>query len=152
MSAGAGYTPFEEVAPYDFAAIYNVLPLWKAGIDGTGVTIAIAGGSEITLGDVTTFRSGFGLPAKAPSIIVNGTDPGVSSDAEKGENTLDVEWSGAVAKGATIKLVVTKSSATEGGAGLSALYIVDASPKIASIMSFSYQSCELHEGQGWERR
>ena len=38
----------EDVTPYDFATIYNVLPLWNAGIDGTGQTIAIAGTSEST--------------------------------------------------------------------------------------------------------
>jgi hypothetical protein len=55
----------EDVAPYDFATIYNILPLWTASkpIDGTGQTIAIAGTSDITLSDVTTFRSTFGLPA-----------------------------------------------------------------------------------------
>ena len=40
----------EDVTPYDFATIYNVLPLWNANppIDGTGQVIAIAGTSDIT--------------------------------------------------------------------------------------------------------
>ncbi len=37
----------EDIAPYDFATIYNVLPLWNAGTDGTGQTIAIAATSSI---------------------------------------------------------------------------------------------------------
>jgi subtilase family serine protease len=53
----------EDVVPYDFATIYNVLPLWNAGITGKGQSIAIAGTSEINLNDVTTFRNAFGLPA-----------------------------------------------------------------------------------------
>jgi len=134
----------ELVSPYDFAAIYNVLPLWTAGIDGTGQTIAIAGRSDISLTDVANFRSAFGLAAKAPTIITNGADPGIPSADDKVENTLDVEWSGAVAKGATIKFVTTASTATSDGAAASALYIID--NKTAPVMSFSYGSCELSMG------
>jgi len=136
--------PLELVSPYDFATIYNVLPLWTAGIDGTGETIAIAGRSDISLTDVATFRSAFGLPAKAPTIIVNGPDPGVPTAGDKVENTLDVEWSNAVAKGATVKFVTTKSTTTTDGAQVSALYIID--NKVAPIMSFSYGNCELAFG------
>jgi hypothetical protein len=60
------------------------------------------------------------------------------------ENTLDVEWSGAVAKGATIKLVTTASTTTTDGSLASALYIVD--KNVAHIMSFSYGECELSMG------
>jgi subtilase family serine protease len=150
IGTGTGNTPFEEVTPYDFATIYNVLPLWNAGIDGTGVSIAIAGRSDISLADVKSFRTAFGLPTNlaqnTPQIIVNGADPGVPSAPDKEENTLDVEWSGAVAKGAQIKFVTTASTATSDGAAASAMYIIDSNPTIASIMSFSYQSCELYEG------
>ena len=65
------------VAPYDFATIYNVLPLWNAGIDGTGQTIAIVARSNIALQDVRNFRSVFGLPARDPTITLNGPDPGI---------------------------------------------------------------------------
>jgi subtilase family serine protease len=137
---------FELVTPFDFATIYNVLPLWNASpaIDGTGVTIAIAGRSDISLTDVAKFRSSFGLPAKAPVIITNGADPGVPTADDKVENTLDVEWSGAVAKGATIKFVTTKSTSTTDGAVESVLYIIN--NKTAPIMSFSYGNCELAYG------
>jgi phosphodiesterase/alkaline phosphatase D-like protein len=134
-------SPVELVSPYDFATIYNVLPLWNGGIDGTGQTIAIAGRSAINLTDVARFRSAFGLPAKAPTVVVNGPDPGIPSPDDKLENTLDVEWSGAVAKGATIKFVTTASTASNDGAFSSAAYIID--NNIAPIMSFSYGACEL---------
>jgi len=135
---------FELVSPYDFATIYNLLPLWNAGVDGTGQTIAIAGRSDISLTDVATFRSAFGLAAKAPTVIVNGPDPGIPSANDKVENTLDVEWSGAVAKGATVKFVTTASTNTSDGAVNSALYIID--NNVAPIMSFSYGACELASG------
>lgn len=137
-------TQFELVSPFDFAAIYNLLPLWNAGIDGTGQTIAIAGRSEIDLSDVATFRSAFGLPANTTTVTVNGTDPKEPSEDDRIENTLDVEWAGAVAKGANINLVITASTTSTDGAVLSSLYIID--NNIAPIMSFSYGACELSLG------
>ena len=139
-----GGVTFELVSPYDFATVYNVLPLWSAGIDGTGQTIAIAGRSDISLSDVATFRSSFGLPTNAPTVIVNGIDPGVPSLDDKLENTLDVEWSGAVAKGAAIKFVTTASTMNTDGAVESAMYIID--NHVAPIMSFSYGDCEVDQG------
>ena len=139
-----GGSNFQLVSPYDFAAIYNVLPLWRAGIDGTGQTIAIAGRSNINLSDVASFRSAFGLPAKLPTVIVNGADPGTPSADDKIENTLEVEWSGAVAKGATIELVITASTASTDGAFNSAAYIID--NNVAPILTFNYGACELAVG------
>jgi len=158
ISVGSGTNAYtiEDVAPYDFATIYDVLPLWSNGIDGTGQTIAIAGTSEINMTDVATFRSSFGLPAGAtPTMIVaNGTNPGECSGTSSNEqctiddlieNTLDVEWSGAVAKGANIVLVVSGSnSATTDTVYSSADYVVQ--NLTASILSVSYGECELGEG------
>jgi subtilase family serine protease len=59
------------VTPYDFATIYNLKPLWDAGIDGTGQQIAILAESDITPSDVDQFRSAFGLPAKKLNVIHN---------------------------------------------------------------------------------
>jgi subtilase family serine protease len=146
----------EDVVPYDFAAIYNVTPLWTAGIDGTGQTIAIAGTSKINLTDVTTFRSTFGLPAGTPpqEIVASGPDPGIctstSTTAVCGisdliENSLDVEWSGAVAKGAQIILVVSGSqSATDDTVYDSSSYVVQ--NKTAPVLNVSYGQCELLNG------
>lgn len=146
----------EDVVPYDFAAIYNATPLWNAGIDGTGQTIAIAGTSEINLTDVATFRSTFGLPAGTPpqEIVASGPNPGIctstSTTAVCGigdliENSLDVEWSGAVAKGAQIILVVSGSqSATDDTVYDSANYVVK--NKTAPVLNVSYGQCELLNG------
>jgi phosphodiesterase/alkaline phosphatase D-like protein len=140
LGVSTGEGDFQLVSPDDFATIYNVLPLWNAGLDGTGQTIAIAGRSDINLNDVASFRRAFGLPAKDPMVIVNGTAPGVPSSDDKIESTLDVEWSGAVAKGATIKFITTASSAGSDGAFSSAAYIID--NNVAPVMSFSYGACE----------
>ena len=49
------------LVPYDFATVYDLLPLWNAGIDGTGQTLAIVGQTQINLQDTEYFRSYFGL-------------------------------------------------------------------------------------------
>ena len=151
-----GSTTLEDVAPYDFATIYNVLPEWSKNVDGTGQTIAIAGTSDIDLSDVATFRSIFGLPAGVPPriIVANGTDPGECTSTDQNapcgmgdliENTLDVEWSGAVAKGAKIVLVVSgANSATTDTVYSSAQYVVE--NNTAKILNVSYGECELGLG------
>ena len=140
---GAGDCYF--VGPNDFATIYNVLPLWNASsaIDGTGQNIAIIGRSDILLQDVRDFRTLFGLPANDPKFIVDGADPGVVPGDET-EAVLDVEWSGAVAKGATIDLVISASTETTDGIDLSAIYAIE--NNVAPVISESFQQCELYVG------
>jgi len=132
------------VAPADFAKIYNVNPLYTAGINGTGQTIAIVGRTDIALADVQYFRSFFGLVANDPVFVHNGTDPGNLGGGEEGEADLDVEWSGAVAQNATIKFVISKSTTTTDGVDLSAQYIVN--NNVAKIMSTSFGQCESSMG------
>jgi hypothetical protein len=133
------------VGPYDFAIIYNLLPLWNAtpAIDGTGQSIAILNESNINIQDVRDFRSLFALPANDPQVLLNGPDPGLVPDVET-EADLDVEWSGAVARGATIKLVVTAPTNATAGVDLSAVYAVENS--VAPVISESFGECELFLG------
>jgi len=135
------------LGPYDFATIYNITPLWNAGIDGTGESIFIVSDSNISVPDVTTFRSLFGLPVNNPNVIIppSSTNPGTNSDEI--EAVLDTEWSGAVAKNATINLVVSAGTSTTFGGDLSAQYIIDNQATLhSSILSYSYGECELGLG------
>ena len=142
------------LGPYDFAAIYNLTPVWNAGITGTGVKIAIVADSNISVSDVTTFRSLFGLPVNNPTVYVNGTDPGILSGANgtEIEAVLDTEWSGAVAENAAVTLVVSADTTATFGGDLSAEYIIDNQATAgsavdgASILSYSYGECELGVG------
>lgn len=133
------------VSPGDFATIYDLNPLYSASIDGTGVTIAIVGRTNPSglLSAVSTFQGDMGLPSKPPNVIVN-TNPGDLGGGEDDEAELDVEWSGAVAKGATIDFVVSASTGSTDGVDLSAQYIVD--NDLAPIMSTSFGSCEQSMG------
>jgi pseudomonalisin len=132
------------LAPADFATIYDVAPLYQQSINGSGQSVAIVARSNINIADVRQFRTSFGLPANDPQIIVNGTDPGIVSSAEETEADLDVEWSGAVARNAAIKFVVSKSTNSSDGTYLSAQYIV--SHNLAPVMSMSFGLCEAALG------
>ena len=126
------------LSPADFATIYDVNPVYKSGTTGAGQTIAIVGRSDIDPLDISDFRTMMGLPAAKFQTILNGPDPGVNGDSV--EQTLDVTWSGAVAPGAMIDLVVSGLAAATDGVDLSAAYIVD--NDLAPIMSTSYGQCE----------
>jgi hypothetical protein len=151
------------VGPGDFATIYNVSPLYSASIDGTGEAIAVAEQSNINMQDVAAFRTMFNLPANAAqsnavcspgpqngipvNLCLNGPDPGVLSyTGDEGEAALDVQWAGAIAKGATVDMVVSESTEVTTGIDLSALYIVD--NNLAPVMSVSYGLCEALNGAG----
>jgi pseudomonalisin len=128
------------LSPADFATIYDLGPLYQQSITGSGQSIAIVGRTNINISDVRQFRTSFGLPANDPQIIVNGTNPGIVSSDEETEADLDVEWSGAIAKNATIKFVVSQSTSSTDGVDLSAEYIVN--HNIAPVMSTSFGLCE----------
>lgn len=147
------------LGPTDFATIYNVAPLWNAGIDGTGETIAVVSDSNISLQDVTDFRSMFGLPAKLPVVTVptsisGCTDPGLQPKGDEVEAILDVEWSGAVARNANINLVTCASTNAAFGGDLAAEYIINfpnsthtgTSTGLAPILSESFGACEFDLG------
>jgi subtilase family serine protease len=153
----------EEVGPYDFATIYNVLPLWNAStpVTGAGQTIAIVGTSDINPADVTSFRATFGLPAYTTNApiqqVVHGPDPGNCPGAASAystcagdliENTLDVEWSGSIAPAAQIFLAVSGSnSASDDTVWDSSSYVINNQATVnSSILNVSYGECELFEG------
>jgi subtilase family serine protease len=106
------------VSPGDFATIYNVQPLYNAGLDGTGIKIAVVGQSLIAANNSTTdldaFRAAAGLPKKDPTFVqVGGGTPKILSSGDQVESILDLEWSGAVARNADIIFVF---SSPNGGA------------------------------------
>jgi hypothetical protein len=136
-----GSTQNFPLAPADFATIYNVTPLWNSGIDGTGQTVAVIGETDVDVTDIQNFRALFSLPNNFSSdnVIVDGIDPGIV-DGDETESDLDLEWSGAVAKNATIKFVTAAGTEATSGVHLAALYAVD--HNVAAVLSESYGVCE----------
>ena len=129
-----------DLAPGDFATIYDVNNVYNLGYNGAGVTIGIVGRTHPDSTKWNTFRSTFGLSYNPPIVTTNGTDPGDLGGDEDYEADLDVEWSGAVATGATINFVVSASTESTDGADLSAQYIVDSNQD--AILSDCFGLCE----------
>jgi subtilase family serine protease len=122
------------LAPDDLATIYDIAPLYKAGFDGTGQKLAIAGQTDVNLADIRNFRAEFGLIAKDPQLVLYGPDPGVSP-GDQIEADLDLEWSGAVARNATIVYVYSQDVFE------SVQYAID--ENLAPVVSMSYGECEI---------
>ena len=137
------------LSPGDLATIYNVNPLYSAGINGSGQSIAVIARTNLNLSDVQYFRSLFNLPSNDPQFIINGTDPGIISSSEESEADLDVEWSGAVAPNATIKVVITKLTNATSGEILWGQYIVN--NNVAPVTTMSFYLCESSLGTSWNQ-
>ena len=131
------------VMPQDWAIIYDVIPLYAQGLDGTGQSIAVLGRVDVALSDVRTFRTNAGLPPNDPQMIINGPDPGSPWCDDELESAMDVEWAGAIANNAIVKFVTSKSGASDGIA-LSAQYAVN--HNVAPVVSLSYGLCEAALG------
>ena len=139
---------FHTVSPYDFATIYNVLPLWQRGFTGKGVTIALVEDSNLLHpSDWYSFRNTFGLngfkDGKFKQIHPNCPNPGQNGDEI--EAALDVEWASASAPDANIELSACPNSKTVSGLDLAILNLLDLEPP--DIISDSYGLCETITGQ-----
>ena len=128
------------LGPADYATIYNLNPLYNAGINGTNITIAVVARSNLGSNDFLDFDNLFGLFfGFRYSTAINGPDPGVVPGDDL-EATLDATWAGAVAPMANVTLVVSASTNTTDGVDLSRQYIID--NNLADVMTESFGVCE----------
>ena len=128
------------LAPADFATIYNLKPLWDAGLDGTGESIAVVGQTQILTSDVDEFRSAAGLSPTNLQLVSVDDSTGFSTGDEV-EADLDVEWSGGVAKNATILFVYVGSNSNLNVFN-SLEFAID--NNLAPVVSTSYGNCEAN--------
>ena len=110
--------------------------------DGTGVTIGIAGDSNIDLTQNANYRATFGLAAKAPTVVVDGTDPGENGDAI--EAYLDTEVAGGIAPNANIILYTASDTSYQSGLFLAIARALDDNQ--ADILNVSFGACESEIG------
>lgn len=130
-------------APGDIATAYDIKPLYNASVTGAGQSITLVGQSAIATSDIEAFENAAGLSVKDPNLyLVPGSgDSTVQADGDEYESDLDVEWSGAIAPGATINFVYVGSD-TNYSAFDSINYAID--EQIGTIISSSYGTCELN--------
>jgi subtilase family serine protease len=112
--------------PAQIQTAYNLQPLYNKHVKGAGTTIVIVDsfGSPTIANDLNVFDRQFGLPAPpslkiiAPAGAIPRFNPANSGMAGwAGETTLDVEYAHTIAPGASILLVETPVSETEGVTG-----------------------------------
>jgi subtilase family serine protease len=160
--------PADFLAPGDIATIYDINALYNAStpIDGTGQKLAVIEQTDVYLADLQDFRTNFGLSSISCStngsgvitecsdphlqyVVTTGlTDPGTPLSAgDLEEADLDLEWSGAVARGAQIIYVNapatfnTSGELVSGGVWVAWYDAVDNDR--APVISMSYGICEF---------
>ena len=126
--------------PDDVATIYDINPAYNAGETGSGQTIVVVGQSEIEAADIENFQKAAGLTVKDPTqILVSGSGTATVVAGDESESDLDLEYSGAIAKGATIDFVYVGNNKNYSVFD-SLQYAVD--NKLGSVISMSYGACE----------
>jgi hypothetical protein len=159
------------LVPADWATIYNVNAIYDAGYTGSGMYVGVVGQTYAPEQDIINFRSAAGLTAPLLSYVcidpvaANCTGAAAISDAgDLDEADLDIEWSGGIAKDATVVFVYAPWSdvcsnvpctahgtdpVTEQTYGVfDALqravedYTVPATGQVLPVISMSYSDCE----------
>jgi hypothetical protein len=123
------------IGPDDLATIYNMTALYRQGIDGSGITVAVLGQTPVGLSDYRAYRQLFSLAANDfQTVEFPGSGAGTGNSDDQLEATLDLEMVGAVARRANILYVW--GSTVE----VAAIDVID--NQLAQIMSESYAGCE----------
>jgi subtilase family serine protease len=137
---GSHYT-----VPADVQTIYDVNGIYSAGFTGAGQAIAVVGQSLVDPADIALFHKSFGGNANLIMTLVPFTgDSAVTSADDEGESDLDIEYSGSIAKDATVNFVFVGNNGTSDAFDAMQYAIQNA---IAPIISISYGACELMSGQ-----
>jgi subtilase family serine protease len=138
------------VTPSDFATIYNVSPLWAAGITGQGQTVAVLEDSDMQMSDWQTFVTTFGLASYGGTftpVHPNCSDPGINGDS--GEASVDAEGVSTFAPGAAVQVAACPSTRTSDGDITAAANLLDmANPP--EIFSDSYGGCEAQNTKSYQ--
>jgi subtilase family serine protease len=135
--------------PFQLQRAYDEGPLFSKGIDGKGQTIIIVDsfGSPTVGHDLAVFDKAFGLPAPPRLTIIqpDGPIPPGNHAGWAGETELDVEYSHVMAPDASILLVETPDSETEGKTGFPAIikaeeYVIN--HHLGGVISQSFSATE----------
>ncbi len=129
----------ESVTPGDLAKIYDI----PAQYTGAGVTVGVIGDSNINVNYISNYRKTFGLPAGTPTVVVDGNDPGITTDADTG--VTQIELIAAVAPLAKVNYYISGSSDPEsmqGGTSIALATIHALEDNDVQVIAFGSDSCE----------
>ena len=145
-------TPYLYADPGDIATIYDTpnaaLNTSYKGTtyDGTGITVGVAGDSDVDLAPVSNYHTAFlgetSSNVNLPTVIVDGADPGTNNDEV--ESWLDLEVLGGIAPKATINYYTSDDSDLSSGL-FNAIYRA-INDNTVSILSVSFGECEANTG------
>jgi subtilase family serine protease len=141
------------LTPGDWATIYDVTPIYNAGLTGSGMHVAVAGQTYFDQSDIDSFRSAAGLgPTNLKMVCISTTNctgaPGENLN-DIPEADLDVEWSGGIAKNATVDFIYASGSDPSLGVFDAAVYAIttyQVNGKPVPVLSISYAMCEPEIG------
>ena len=140
-------------SPQEMRKAYGVTPLLNAGYTGKGQSIVIIDsfGSPTILHDLKTFDAGYGLP-DPPSLKIVAPLGTIAFDPNNSdmvgwafETSLDVEWAHAMAPDASIVLMTSPVSETQGVQGMFEFLYLEkyaVSQNLGKIVSQSWGTTE----------
>jgi kumamolisin len=131
--------PTRGVLPEKIKSIYGFNPIYAAGVNGTGQHIAIATYNDVNLNDINTYYQSVSLNPMptVDRVLFNGTPPVDENSAV--ETSLDAEFSGMIAPGASIHVF---TSAENSDAGETALFTAILDDNRAKVVNYSWGDCE----------
>ncbi len=130
------------VSPADLDVIYGIPASTAQGLGGQNVNVGIVGDSDINVAYVNNYRSIFGLPAKTPTIVVDGNDPGVNDDAYIAYK--QIELVSAVAPNANIYYYTSASTDYDFGIYFALIRAVEDNQ--VQVLLNGFQECETAIG------
>ena len=151
--------PFPLV-PGDLTTIYDINPVYKAGITGRGQAVVVIEDTDLyTADDWTVFRHTFGLDTRFPHGSLATIHPQPSNNplnagpcadpevnADDAEAAVDVEWASASAPDAAIILASCADTNTNFGGFIALQNLLTSYPPPPGIVSISYLEAESLDG------
>ena len=145
------------LVPADLAKIYNLNPLFSAGISGQGQTIVLIEDTDVfSASDWSAFRQTLGLSGYTSASFTQVHPPSPSGPNNCGapgtfapddaEAILDAEWASASAPSAAIEMAACANTSATFGGLIAVQNLINAGTPPPSIMSISYGQCETVNG------
>lgn len=135
--------------PQDIRSAYRI----PANLDGSGVTIGVLEFSNgYAASDLASFWSAFQIPSPTVTFVsVDGTPNDGGTSSVDMECTLDLEWAGAIAPGATLVVYEADAGSSDRSFGLSVLralrYALNDDTHAPTVVSISYGDGETRFSQ-----